>query len=163
MDMAFDFSEIAAMARAYDGGERIVREEIERGMTRAVITVEADAKRLVPTDTHTLQRSITHEVQASGGSITGRAGTNLVYGPVVEYGRTAGAAMPPAGALLGWMSRKGIDARFEYLVRRAIGRRGTRPRPFLKPALEANRKRISDEFGTAVPQRIFRRLAVSRG
>lgn len=51
----------------------------------------------------------------------------------VERGRRAGARMPPGGVLLGWMGRHGIPSSAEFLVRRAIGRRGIRPRPFMAP------------------------------
>lgn len=161
MDMEFDFLTVNRMGQTYAGGSQIVLEETRTGITRAVIQIEADAKRMVPTDTHTLQRSLTHEVTTQGQNVTGRAGTNLTYAPVVEKGRSAGAAMPPQGALLGWMRRHGIDASAEFVVRRAIGRRGTRPRPYLKPALDKNRPAITREM-TAVLKRIGDRLATGR-
>lgn len=161
MDMEFDFSNVNAMGRLYANGPRIVLDETRTGITRSVIQIEADAKRIVPSDTHTLQRSLTHEVTTQGQNVTGRAGTNLTYAPVVEKGRSAGAAMPPQGALLGWMRRHGIDASAEFVVRRAIGRRGTRPRPYLKPALDKNRPAITREM-TAVLKRIGDRLATGR-
>ena len=160
MNMTFDFSDVTAMARTYQNGERIVRDEMTRGVERSVIQIEADAKRLVPTDTHTLQRSLTHAVETRGGTVEGRAGTNLQYARVVEEGRSAGAAMPPQGALLGWMRRHGIDPEAEFVVRRAIGRRGTRPQPYLKPALDKNRAAIGREMD-AVLRRISQRLAQS--
>ena len=160
--MQFDFSSVAKMGRTYENGARIVMDETREGITRSVIQIEADAKRLVPTDTHTLQRSLTHEVTSRGNDVTGRAGSNLVYAPVVEYGRSAGAAMPPPDALLGWMRRHGIDAAAAFAVARAIGRRGTRPRPYLKPALDKNRPAITREM-TAVLKRISARLAAGNG
>ena len=157
--MKFDFTSVTKMAGTYKGGAEIVRGETVKGITRSVIQVEADAKRLVPTDTHTLQRSLTHEVTTASGNVTGRAGTNLHYAKVVEDGRTPGR-MPPAGALLGWMRRHGIDARYEFPVRRAINRR-KRPRPYLKPALAKNRAAISREMDQVL-RRIATRLAGGR-
>ena len=158
MDMEFDFSSVNRMGRTYAHGARIVMDETRTGITRSVIQIEADAKRIVPVDTHTLQRSLTHEVTTSGNDVTGRAGTNLVYAPVVEHGRSAGAAMPPPSALSGWLRRKGIDERYAFVVARNIARRGTRPRPYLKPALDKNRPAITREM-TAVLKRISNRLA----
>ncbi len=86
LEITFDMSEIHAMARKYEGGDRIVKAEATAAMTRTVIDIEQGAKRLVPVLTHNLQRSITHEVVATGGDITGRVGTNVVYAKVVEYG-----------------------------------------------------------------------------
>jgi hypothetical protein len=160
MDLDFDFSSVNRMATRYQGGQRIVLEETRKGINKAVIQIEADAKRLVPTDTHTLQRSITHEVQASGQNVTGRVGSNLVYAPVVEYGRSPGS-MPPPGALAGWLRRKGIDERYAFVVARSIARRGTRKRPYLKPALEKNWQAISREMDQVL-RRIATRLAGSR-
>ena len=162
MDMEFDFSAVQAMGRTYENGARIVMDETRTGIANSVAQIEADAKRLVPTDTHYLQKSIGHEVDVRGNDITGRVGSNVVYAPVVEFGRSAGAAMPPPGALLDWMRRKGIDAEAAFAVARAIGRRGTRPQPYLKPALEKNRADITREM-TAVLQRISARLAAGHG
>lgn len=157
MDVEFDFTSVHQMARTYANGARIVMDETRTGITRSVIQIEADAKRIVPTDTHTLQRSLTHEVIVSGHDVTGRAGSNLVYAPVVEYGRSAGAAMPPPDALLGWIRRKGIDVP-PFVVARSIARKGTRPQPYLKPALDKNRPAITREM-TQVLRRISARLA----
>ena len=86
MDMRFDFSEVTAMASRYEGAEPIVRAEIRTGLERSVTQVEEDAKRVVPVLTHNLQRSITHEVVASGRDQIARVGTNVIYAKVVEYG-----------------------------------------------------------------------------
>lgn len=158
MDLEFDFSSVHRMAAQYEAAQQIMRDEVRIGITRSVIQIEADAKRLVPVDTHTLQRSITHEVQASGTDVIGRAGSNLVYAPVVEYGRSAGAAMPPPSALTGWMRRHGMDEKYAFVLARSIARRGTRPKPYLKPALDKNRAAITREMA-AVLQRISNRLA----
>jgi hypothetical protein len=50
----------------------------------------------------------------------------------VEGGRAAGAAMPPPSALTGWMARHGIPAGLEFVIARAIARRGHRGRFFQK-------------------------------
>jgi HK97 gp10 family phage protein len=160
MDMTFDFSSVNRMAAAYKGGQQIVLQETRQGITRAVIQIEADAKREVPTDTHTLQRSIAHEVTTAGRDVTGRVGSNLHYAPVVEYGRSPGR-MPPPGALAGWLRRKGIDERYAFVVARSIARRGIRPRPYLKPALAKNRQKISREMDNVL-RRIATRLAATR-
>lgn len=67
-----------------------------------------------------------------------------VVASVIEHGRTPGSRMPPAGVLLGWMSRHGIPPEAEFPIRRAIGRNGLRgqPFPFLGPALIDNRDAI---------------------
>lgn len=161
--MEFDFSTVNAMGRTYANGPRIVLKETRIGIERSVSVIEHDAKRLVPKDTRNLERTLTHEVVTHGQNVTGRAGTNEVYGPVVEFGRSAGAAMPPLNeAFLGWMRRHGIDAKYQFVVRRAIARRGTRKQPYLKPAFDKNRPDITREM-RAVVIRIGNRLAAGRG
>lgn len=51
-----------------------------------VLDIEREAKRLVPVDTGRLRSSITHDVTEKIGEVTGRVGTNVKYGPFVEYG-----------------------------------------------------------------------------
>jgi hypothetical protein len=160
--MEFDFSTVNAMGRTYANGQRIVLEETRNGITRSVIQIEADAKRGIATDTHTSQRSLTHEVVTHGNNVTGRAGTNYLPAKIIETGRSAGGPMPPQGVLLGWMRRHGIDERFEFVLRRSIARRGIRPRPYLKPALDKNRPAITREMA-AVLKRTMTRLAAGRG
>jgi hypothetical protein len=57
--------------------------------------------------------------------------------------------MPPAGALIGWMTRHGMDTRMEFALRRAIARRGIPEKRFLRGALEQNRARIEGYFQEA--------------
>lgn len=62
-----------------------------------------------------------------GVRVTGRQfafGSPLIHVLVMDQGRRAGAPLPPKGALLPWMRRKGIPERDEYPIRRAIAKRG---------------------------------------
>ncbi len=58
------------------------KSQVERALMNAALLVERDAKELVPVDTGTLKRSITHEVTAS----TAFVGSNIEYAPHVELG-----------------------------------------------------------------------------
>ncbi len=77
--------------------------------------------------------------------LVGVVGTKLSYARAVEYGRRPGKR-PPTASLRGWARRKTGSADNAYPVARAIGRRGTRPQPFLEPALEAKRGEIQRMF-----------------
>jgi hypothetical protein len=83
------------------------------------------------------------------------------YARYVEEGRRPGR-MPPPAALEGWARRKTGSISAAFLIARAIGRRGTRPQPYLKPALDRNRQAIGREMGVAVPKRILARLKAGR-
>ncbi len=117
--------------------------QLRTSMERACLLIEADARTRVAQDTRRLMGSITHRISGSGTSLHGEVGPSTGYGRFVEYGRRPGKP-PPVSAIAAWAHRKNIAVPF--LVARAIGRRGIKPRPFLAPALEANRGKIATLF-----------------
>jgi hypothetical protein len=97
------------------------------------VLAEREARLAAPRDTGALARSIAG--RATG--LTGRVATSLVYAPVMEYGRTPGARMPPPAALAGWARRHGFSGRgATFVLARAIGRRGIRGRFYMQRARE---------------------------
>lgn len=71
------------------------------------------------------------------------------YGGWVEGGRMPMRKMPPKGSLLAWIKIKlGLGekeaSRFEYVLARAIQRRGIQPQPYMAPAFEAKKQRVVD-------------------
>jgi hypothetical protein len=99
----------------------------------ATLLVEREARLQAPKDTGALARSIAG--RATG--LTGRVATSLVYAPVMEYGRTPGARMPPPAAVEGWARRHGMTGKgAAFVLARAIGRRGIKGRFYMRRALE---------------------------
>lgn len=145
-DLTIDAGGVAALASRFAGGPALLQAECKTAMQRSVLEVQRGAMEAAPVDTGTLRRSIT----AVAESFEGTVGTNLPYAQVVEFGRSAGAAMPPQGALLGWMGRKGIDASAEYVVRRAIALRGIAGKLFMTKTLAALEPQIRREFELAL-------------
>lgn len=141
-----DTHDLDDMARRYAGLVPLMERELKVAMIRSTAQVQHDGQVAVAVDQGTLRRSITTDVTP----YVGRVGTNLLYGRVVEEGRRAGAAMPPAGVLTGWMQRHGMNPKNEYALRLKISRRGIKPRPYLVPALEQNRPAINKEFQLAL-------------
>ena len=85
-------------------------------LKKACLMVEGDAKKLVPVDTGRLRASITNEVEEE----VGRVGTNVEYARRIELGFV------------------GTDI---------LGRNyNQKPQPYLRPALEKNRKKILGLF-----------------
>lgn len=111
----------------------------------ATLLVQRDAKINAPVDTGRLRASITPEVRAAGDSIEGVVGSNVFYAPFVELGTRA--HWPPPGALEVWARRHGVP---EFLVRRAIGLKGTKAVKFLQDAFEKNKDRIVREIERAI-------------
>lgn len=121
------------------------------GMTRAALLVERDAKLKAPVDTGALRQSITHEIRVqgagNGATVEGVVGSNKVYAAAVELGSKP--HWPPPGVLDAWAERHGVNA---FLVARAISRRGTRPRRFLKQAFDKNKPEIIRIIGGTVSE-----------
>jgi len=130
----------AALARS----PQVVRLTQAEAMTAALLLVERDARRNVRQDTRRLMNSITHSLRTEPNRLVGRVGPSLRYGLYVERGTRP--HWPPIAALQGWARRHGVNP---YALQRAIGRRGTRPRPFLVPAYLRNAERIIRLFAQA--------------
>jgi HK97 gp10 family phage protein len=72
--------------------QRELISKLTRGITKACLLVEGDAKRDCPVDTGRLRSSITHEVDT--GEMTGYVETNVDYAPFVELGTYKMPAQP---------------------------------------------------------------------
>jgi hypothetical protein len=143
----------AALRRAPE----TVTSEQARAMTASLLLVEGDARRNARQDTRQLLNSITHRQRLRGQTLVGEVGPSARYGLYVERG--ARPHFPPVAALAGWARRHGVSP---YAVQRAIGRRGTRARPFLAPAFTKNAARIVALFARA-GARVTATVAVQSG
>lgn len=118
----FDTKVIRKNARKYP---ELIAGITPRFLEEASIAVQADAKRNAPNKTGNLEGSITREVK-SGYAIVG---TNVEYAEYVEYGTRPhyiGASVNIRG--VGW---------------RFIGNHpGTTAQPFMRPAIDTNRKKL---------------------
>jgi hypothetical protein len=147
MDIDVDAGSLVRMAQRYRGAGPIVVDELDKAMTRSVLAVERSSKQLAPVKTGTLRRSLTHEVRAGAGGIVGVVGTNLPYARIVEEGRG------PVVARNARVLRFVVNGQVIY--RRSVG--PAKGKPYLKPALVANRAKIEREFAQ-VPRRVLARL-----
>jgi hypothetical protein len=124
----------------------VLPSQTRKAMDASLLLIEADARRNVKQDTRRLANSIHPNVTGSGANLTGEVGPSVKYGLYVERGRPAGRKPPPVSALRGWASRHGIPKGALYIIAKRIGERGIKPAPFLLPAYEKNRGRITDLF-----------------
>lgn len=130
---------IASLPEQY---RQAFREEVKV----SAINIETGAKRRVKVDRGRLRNGIAHEI--SGNGLTARIGTNVQYGPAVEFGRGAGKKGPPLKAIEAWVRRKGLakgakrgqkkreERAIAFLIARHIARHGIKAAPFLFPAFE---------------------------
>lgn len=117
--------------------------EVRTAMQAGSLLIEGTARTLAPKDTGRLAGSITHQITGGGANLTSRIGPSVAYGLFVEKGRGAGTP-PPVSAIRGWATRHGINP---YVLARAIGRRGTKARPYMLPAFNQNVGRVISLFG----------------
>lgn len=80
------------------------------------------------------------------------------YAVYIENGRRAGATPPPVAVILRWIQRKRIRGRnrtngrfitnnqLAFMIARAIGRNGIRPRPFLRDATNELETTVAETF-----------------
>jgi HK97 gp10 family phage protein len=133
-----------------------MRGEAFRGaMRRATALVTESAKRNAPVDTGRIRASITPELRVSGVNVLGVVGTNVKYAAAVELGSKP--HWMPKAPLRQWVSRvlKKRGAELEsvtYLIQRKIAMKGTKAKPYLQPAFDANKERIVAIIGDAVAQ-----------
>jgi HK97 gp10 family phage protein len=112
------------------------REFQRQFLEEAGLFIQGEAVERVPVDGGRLKGSITHEVKDDHVII----GTNVEYAPHVEYGTRPHTINGPVKIKnVGW---------------RYIGTHpGTRAQPFLRPALDENKRRLNKMF-----RDVFRRV-----
>lgn len=102
----------------------------------AAEVVEGEAKLLCPVDLGNLRNSIHTEVDEK--NLSARVGTPVEYAPYVEFG-TGEHAENGLGRKGGWFY-KGKDGVTRFTL-------GSKPAPFLRPALINSKKTIQRIFG----------------
>ena len=124
---------------------------LQRDLNKATLKVAAailrDAKKFAPVRTGALRRSGRIEEHGSEVWVVfGGKGTSVDYAPFVEFGRAPGRA-PPLQEMETWAARAIGDAGNAFALAQAIARRGVAPKPFLRPAVNKNRKAIIKIYG----------------
>jgi len=112
------------------------RQHLTKCLVQSAVVVERRAKQLCPRRTGRLVRSITHELPSETKAVIG---TNVEYGPVVELGSRPHLIEPVNAKALWWPKAL-------HPVK-VVHHPGTRPQPYLRPALEASIKDIKRVFG----------------
>jgi len=156
MELVIDTGGLDALATRYAGAEAVITQECERAMTETAIFIQSRARENAPKDMGVLTNSIMYEVSPFNSTVT--AGTNITYARVMEEGRRPGAPMPPPGSLLPWMGRHGIDLSLEYVIRRAIARKGIVGKRYMQQALEAAQAGPAQNYFNLAVRRAAERL-----
>lgn len=118
--------------------------EIERllakGMEKALLIIESDAKRNCPVDEGLLRASISHETEVGDEEVKGRVGTNVEYAPYIEFG-TGIYAQDGNGRQTPWSWQgEGVKWGGGHTTQ------GQKPKRFMQDALDTNKDRIGEIF-----------------
>lgn len=82
------------------------------------------------------------------------------YADYVNYGRRAGAKMPPTSAIVQWCREKGIptDNTTVYKIRQGIAKNGIKARPFIDQILDLAEHDWNTEWAEMVFKEIIKDL-----
>ena len=114
-----------------------------KGLEKAAIRVEVDAKVNAPSDDGHLRASLTHELD--GSKLQAAIGSNLHYAPYVEFG-TGVHAVKGDGRKTPW-SYEDAEGNWHTTA-------GQHPQPFLEPALDMNKDAIQKDIANEVKKYI---------
>lgn len=116
-------------------------ENMTQAMGQACAAVEASAKKKAPKDSGALRRSIASKVETEDGNIQGVVYTALEYAPYIEYGT-------------GLFAESGGRTNVPWVYQDDEGNwhstKGQKPQPFLRPALNENRKTVVKILGGGI-------------
>lgn len=107
--------------------------KIEKAMGKACALIEGEAKKNAPKGAGDLRRSIESKVEVEGEEVIGTVFTPLEYAPYVEYGTGLFAE--------GGNGRKEVPWSYQDDEGEWHSTSGMHPHPFMRPALEENRKK----------------------
>jgi phage gpG-like protein len=130
----------------------LVRQAVEAEAINLVRDVKESklTGQALKTQTGTLRRSISYQLQASDTAVEGRVGTNLVYAGIHEYGGTTRAHVIAA------RNKKALAFQVggQTIVRRSVQHPGSKmpERSFLRSSLRDNEARIKAAIEAAVRQ-----------
>jgi hypothetical protein len=155
----------AEVAEALRRAPRAVLGELDRAMRTGAVAIARDARERAPKANSELVNAIAPE-RISLLEHHVRAAKN--YASHQERG-TGPGGRPSLTTMIQWIRRKGLSARagmsersLAFLIRRSIARKGVPAKPFMKPALEAQRSRLDGLFRAAVA-RGLQQVAPGRG
>lgn len=131
MGVSVDSSEV--IAQLGNISSNVLPDAIRKALEQSCLIVEGDAKSKCPVDSGQLRQSINHKVEDNAGWVS----TNVEYAPYVEIG-TGIYSSEGGGRQTPWVYQ---DAKGEW-----HRTSGSKPQPFMKPALEQNTSRIIDQF-----------------
>lgn len=114
--------------KGFTKAPQVFAAEISKGITKALVVLQGEARMLVPVDTGRLRNAITFNLE---NNYFGRLSANTDYAIFVHEGSRP--HFPPLSAIEPWAKRHGA---IPFAVALGISRKGTKKHPFFKLAKE---------------------------
>lgn len=134
------------LERAWNGAvKRVYRDGCRRGVREAVADAVAEAERLAPEHTGALKAGIhggTTDVEGTGAE--GHVTSDAPYSSFVEEGTRPHDITAKRAPMLAWENPQG-----DWHHAKTVHHPGTRPHPFMGPALQKAERVIEREIGVA--------------
>lgn len=144
----FKIEGIKELERDMERAGKNIKPLMRKAMTASTATIKRTAKEGVPVFMGSTKRAIfdkvTSSVSSSVKGIVG-VGTGAPYAIFVEKGRRAGKR-PPIAPIKKWARIKLGNEGAAFAIASKIGRKGTKPQPFMLPALEKNKEKVRKYF-----------------
>jgi len=121
-----------------------IQKGIKSEIQRATLNIQTGAKQRVAVDTGTLRSRIETEIIHLG--FTGRVIANTNYAEGLELGTRAHVIVPRRSKMLAWKARGSKT----WILAKKVNHPGTRPKPFLGPALDHERPRFMRRVGKVI-------------
>lgn len=149
---------LATVQKVLDRYPAIADKHLYAAMSQSVSNLETQAENFAPVFKGELRDSIFSEVKREVGSLHGLVSSKIqdrIYPQTMEFGRRAGAKMPPPGALDEWVRVKlGVPERLvkrvAFLVGKKIATRGIKPKLFMLRAWKAQKGNVQRLFEAAL-------------
>lgn len=112
--------------------------DVDGAVKKRALRIANRARTLAPSASGFLRRSIKVEQsreETGRFSFGYRVTATAPYSLFVHEGRAAGSKMPPEAPIARWVALRGLPPSAVFPIRRAIGARGIKARPFLSDAL----------------------------
>lgn len=130
--MSFKIEGVKELEKALD--ELKSAKEYEKALQKGCLIIERAAKEKAPKGNGDLRNSIKHRIDAEGDELVGVIYTNLEYAPYVEFGTGIEAEDGGGRQDVPWCYE---DEKGEWHTTK-----GMKPSPYLRPALEENKKEV---------------------
>lgn len=160
-----DVSQAKRIAKAFQLAPEIAKQELDAGLTEALLLLEREVKDATATGaTGLLRGSITHQLLGERQSVLGKVFSPLSYALPVELGTRP--HFPPLEALTDWVHAKFDLPRAQaknvaFLVARKIAKKGTEGHHMFRDTLNDNAAQVMKILDAAV-ERMFVRIGVER-